>query len=61
MFIVINDEGNSWDGLAWSWKATRGFLSTSAAIRSLQEAGEDIDNCHIVEDVFSKDDHCIPA
>jgi hypothetical protein len=61
MFIVLNDEGNSWDGLGWSWKATRGFLSAPAAVRSLQEAGEDIDKCHIVEDHFSKDADRIPA
>jgi hypothetical protein len=57
MFIALNENGNAWNGVTWGWNETRRFVSTSAAVRSLHEAGEDIDSCTIVEDVFQTDDH----
>jgi hypothetical protein len=61
MYIVLNEQGNSWDGLAWGWRATRRFTTVPAAIRSLQEAGEDIDSCNIIEDVFVHNENRITA
>lgn len=54
MFIILNEEGQSWDGFGWTWKNTRPFLTKAAALRALHEAGEDADLCNIIEDDFSK-------
>ena len=61
MYIVLNEQGSSWDGVAWGWGDTRRFMSVASAIRSLQEAGEDIDACSIIEDVFLNHANRIPA
>jgi hypothetical protein len=48
MFLVINADGQFWDGFGWSQKG-RPFLSISAATRSLHEEGEDADVNRILE------------
>ena len=60
-FIAFNGDGMAWDGSSWGWKNTRRFISVPAAVRSLQEAGEDIDSCYIMEDIFVSHDYCVPA
>jgi hypothetical protein len=60
-YIALNSDGMAWDGASWGWKNTRRFMTIGAARRSLQEQGEDIDSCSIIEDVFNYNDHCIPA
>jgi hypothetical protein len=42
MFWVVNAEGRYWDGLGWSQQG-KDFLTSAAAVRSLQEEGEDLD------------------
>jgi hypothetical protein len=60
-YLVLNEDGLAWDGGSWGWKNTRRFMTFAGAVRSLQEAGEDIDSCSIIEDEFSYNDNCIPA
>lgn len=43
MFLVVNANGQFWDGLGWSQQGKE-FLSVPVAIRSLYEEGEDIDS-----------------
>jgi len=42
MFWVVNTDGKYWDGFGWSQQGKE-FLSPAAAVRSLQEEGEDLD------------------
>ena len=42
MFLVVNAAGKYWNGIGWSQKGKE-FLSPAAAVRSLQEEGEDLD------------------
>ena len=42
MFWVVNAEGKYWDGLGWNQQG-KDFLTSAAAVRSLQEEGEDLD------------------
>jgi hypothetical protein len=60
-YIALNSDGMAWDGSSWGWKNTRRFMTVGSAIRSLQEAGEDIDSCSIIEDIFIYNDNRIPA
>jgi hypothetical protein len=52
MYIVLNEYGLAWEGQSWGWKNTRRFLTVASAQRTLQEAGEDIDQVSIIEDPF---------
>jgi hypothetical protein len=48
MFLVINPEGQFWDG--WSWtEQGKPFLTVGAATRSLYEEGEDMKDTCILE------------
>lgn len=60
-YLALSNDGLAWDGQSWGWKDTRRFMTVGSAIRSLQEAGEDIDSCSIIEDVFIKHGDCIAA
>ena len=42
MVLAVNATGNYWNGLGWSQKGKE-FLTVAAALRSLQEEGEDLD------------------
>lgn len=57
MFIVLNDQGQAWQGSDWGWKHTRRFMTVGSAVRALQEAGEDIDYVSIIEDPFVVENH----
>lgn len=48
MFLVVNPQGQFWDGFAWSQQG-KPFLSVGAATRSLYEEGEDLDEAKILE------------
>ena len=48
MFLVINAQGQLWDGFGWSQQG-KPFLSVSAATRSLYEEGEDLETNQIME------------
>lgn len=51
MFIVFNEDGQVWAKPGcWGGEDTMRFFSMAGAVRSLHEAGEDIDNCAIIED-----------
>jgi hypothetical protein len=50
MYLSIRD-GKFWSGYSWGVTPRR-YVSSASLVRSLQEAGEDIDDCLIVEDVF---------
>jgi hypothetical protein len=52
MFIVLNEFGDAWTGVGWGWSDTQRFVTHGAAVRALQEAGEDVDHVSIVEDPF---------
>jgi len=51
MYLAIRD-GKFWSGYSWGSVPKR-YMTTGSCIRSLQEAGEDIDECHVVEDIFN--------
>lgn len=57
MFIVLNEFGLAWEGQTWGWKNTRRFMTVASAVRTLQEAGEDIDSVSIIEDPFVVENH----
>ena len=42
MFLVVNAAGKYWNGIGWSQKGKE-YLTPGAAVRSLQEEGEDLD------------------
>ena len=42
MVLAVNATGGYWNGLGWSQKGKE-FLTVAAALRSLQEEGEDLD------------------
>ena len=48
MFLVINANGQMWDGFGWNEQGKE-FFSVAAATRSLHEEGEDDDLVSIVE------------
>jgi len=48
MFLVVNAEGQYWNGLGWSQQG-RSFFSMAAATRSLHEEGENTDDAHFME------------
>ncbi len=53
MYIVLNEFGDAWSGVGWGWKNTQRYMTIAAAVRSLQEAGEDLDEVSIIEDPFT--------
>lgn len=57
MYIVLNEFGLAWEGQTWGWKNTRRFTSVASAVRTLQEAGEDIDDVSIIEDPFTVENY----
>ena len=48
MILVVNANGQYWDGLGWSQQGKE-FFSVAAATRSLHEEGEDADFAAFVE------------
>ena len=48
MFLIVNANGQMWDGLGWSEQGKE-FFSIAAATRSLHEEGEDDESVNIVE------------
>lgn len=48
MFLVVASNGKFWDGMGWSEQGKE-FFSPAAAVRSLHEEGEDLDNAVVVE------------
>ena len=50
MYFAVRD-GKFWCGYAWGSEARR-YTTPASCVRSLQEAGEDIDECNIFEDIY---------
>jgi len=48
MFLVVNAQGQYWNGFGWSQQG-KPFLTTAAATRSLYEEGEDTEYTKILE------------
>ena len=50
MYFAVRD-GKFWCGYAWGTNPRR-YSSPASCVRSLQEAGEDIDDCNVIEDIY---------